>query len=199
MPEISEEEYVRLTRLGQFANSMMQNPESAKLLEKAAKIVDPNARTPRLDQEQAFAAPFAAVTESIEKLNKRLDDEAAKRENEALIAKANESRQQGLRTLRARGYNDAGIAAIEGLMAEKGIIDPLDAEAVFLARHPQPSVGKPNGTGINMPEMIHAGAEADKHVDRMLKAGNKQRELDVVGDQFAMDVLKDLRASSSQF
>lgn len=194
--EITEEEYLRLTRLQQFADSMMQNSESAVLLEKAAKLVNPNVRTPRLDQEAALAKPLSAIQESIAKLNERLDIEKQARDNEALVAEAARVRAEGVAALRRRGYNDAGVAEIEKLMAEKGIIDPIDAEAIFLARNPQPNMNKPGAAGLNMAELLHGGEKTDAHIDHMLKAGTNQRALDVIGDQFATDILKEVRSAA---
>lgn len=197
MREITEEEYVRLNQLSAFANSMMQNPEAAKKLEEAAKLVNPNVRTPRLDEEARIAKPLATIQESIAKLNERLDAEKQARENEHIVAEAARQRADGIAKLRARGYNDSGIAEIEKLMTEKGIIDPLDAETLFVARHPQPPMAKPGAIGgLNMAELIHGGEKTDAHIDNMLKSGNNDRALDVIGDQFALDVLKDLRSAA---
>ena len=85
-------------------------------------------------------------------LNKRLDEEAAARANDNAVAAANRQREAGLATLRKQGWNDQGIAEIEKVMAEKGIMDPVDAAIVFEKRHPAPTP--------TMPKAIVAAATA---------------------------------------
>lgn len=195
--EITEEEYIRLNRLNGFANQLLQNPESAKLLEKAAKIVDPNIRTPRLDQEAVANAPLAAVTETLAKLNQRLDDEAAARQNQVLIDSASRQREEGIRALRVQGWNDAGIAEIEKVMAEKGILDPVDAAIVFEKRQPLPTPAMPGSNGtFDFNKTMHAGQQTDADIKALLKTGGKESAgLDAVTNKLIGDTLQQVRSA----
>lgn len=197
--EIPEEEYLRLQNLNGFASSLLQNTEAAKLVEKAAKLVNPNIRTPRLDQEAASTAPLTAITESLQKLNQRLDEEKAQRENENAVAAATRQREDGIRRLRQQGWNDTGIAEIEKVMTEKGIMDPVDAAIIFEKRHPAPTPAMPGSAGgFNLAERMHATDVADENVAKLLKAGKDSRAADVIGDKFAMEVLHDIRAQAQR-
>lgn len=194
--EITEEEFLRLRNLNGFANNLLQNPEAAKLLEKAAKIVNPNIKTPRLDQEAASTAPLAAVNETLAKLNKRLDDEAAARQNDQLIAQAQSQREAGIRALRQQGWNDTGIAEIEKVMTEKGIMDPLDAAAIFEARHPAPTPAMPGSTGsFNFNETMNA-AQQDDSIASLLKTHGKEAQgLEAVTNKMILDTLTSVRTN----
>ena len=193
--EVTEEEYQRLTRLNQFAQSMLANPEAAPLLEKAAKIVDPNIATPRLNQQIAQQAPFNAISEELSKLNKRLDDEAAARANQAAIDAANAKAAEGMNALRKDGWNDTGIAEIQKLMTERGIADPRDAAIVLERLHPPATPAMPGSNGsFNFNEVINS-AKVDDDIGSMLKTmGKESNGLDAISNKMIADTLKDVRS-----
>lgn len=192
--EVTEEEYLRLNQLNGFANQIMGNPKAAVLLEQAAKIVRPDIRTPRLEQEQAAAAPFVAITESLQKLNERMDAEAAARAEQNTIAAANAKRNEGIIALRKQGWNDAGIAEIEKVMTEKGIADPVDAAIVFERRYPPPTPSMPGSNGtFNFNETMHS-AKPDEDIKSLLKTrGREMNGLNAISDKMISDVLADVR------
>lgn len=193
--EITEDEYVRLNRLNTFAQSILANPEAAPLLEKAAKIVDPNIRTPRLDQQTAAQAPFTAITESLAALNKRLDDEAVARTNQDAINQANAKANEGISALRKDGWNDTGIAEIQKIMTERGISDPRDAAIVLERLHPPANVSMPGSNGaFNFNDAITA-AKADDDISSLLKTmGKESNGLEAISNKMIADTLKDIRS-----
>lgn len=194
--EITEEEYIRLNNLNGFARTMLANPESAKLLEQAAKIVNPNIQTPRLAQEAALTAPIAAVQETLVALNKRLDDEAAARANQAAVDAANANRAKGISALRQQGWNDAGIAEIEKVMTEKGIADPLDAAIVFEKRYPPATPAMPGSAGaFNFNDTLHA-TNQDDDIKALLKTRGKEANgLEAISNKMIADTLADIRSA----
>lgn len=195
MPEITEQEYLRLRRLDQFAGSLLNNEESARLVEQAAKIVNPNIKTPRLDRAAAATAPLAAISESIEKLSKRMDEEATARANQAAVDAANAKRTEGISALRKQGWNDAGIEQIEKIMTEKGIADPLDAAVVFERRYPPPTPAMPGSNGtFNFNETLNS-ANPDEDIKKLLKTRGRDSEgLEAVSNKMIADTLQQVRS-----
>lgn len=194
--QVTEEEYLRMQNLQGFANRMLGNPESARLLEQAAKIVDPNIRTPRLDAHVQQQQPLNQIQESISALAKRLDDEAAARNEAATIAAANATRDAGLAKLRKAGWNDTGIAKIEQVMTEKGIADPEVAAAYFERIHPTPAPSMPGSNGaFNFNEAV-ANAQGDDDTIKKLLAtrGRETNGLEAISNKMIADTLADIRS-----
>lgn len=190
--EITEEEYVRLQNLNGFARTMLANPESARLLEAAAKVVNPNIKTPRLDAAAAAQAPLAKIEESLTALSKRLDDEAAARANNDAVAAANAKRAEGIAALRKQGWNDQGIAEIEKVMTERGIANPLDAAAVFEKIHPAPPPSMPGSFNFN--DTI-TQAKPDEDIKKLLATrGRETNGLDAIVGKMTADTLADIRS-----
>src|SRR5689334_5923812 len=113
--EIDETELVRLQGLNNFAHKMLTHPEAGKLLEKAAKIVDPNTKTPRLDQEAAVTTPFQALEAKLGELTKKIDESAAIAERDKTLSALQRQKDDGLAQLRREGWLDEGIKKVEAL------------------------------------------------------------------------------------
>lgn len=192
--EVPEEEYQRLARLNQFAQTILSNPEAAPLLEKAAKIVDPSIRTPRLDQQAAVQAPISKIEESLVALNKRFDEEANARAQAETLAAARAKEAEGIAQLRKAGWNDAGIAEIQKVMTEKGIADPLDAAIVFERRYPPPTPTMPGSNGtFNFNEVAHA-ANTDEDIKALLGTmGKDSNGLEALSNKMIEKTLADIR------
>lgn len=193
--EVTEEEWLQKSRLNDFAQKILANPEAAPHLEKAAKIVDPNIATPRLNQQAAAQAPFNAISEELSKLNKRLDEEAIARANQATIDAAAAKANAGIADLRKDGWNDTGIAEIQKVMTERGIADPRDAAIVLERLHPPASVSMPGSNGsFNFNEVVHA-AKTDDDIAGLLKTmGKESNGLDAISNKMIADTLADVRS-----
>ncbi len=68
MIEIDEEQFVKDTKLRETVAKIMSNPDAALKVEEALKMVDPAARTPRLDQAKVVQEPVAALRKEIDDL-----------------------------------------------------------------------------------------------------------------------------------
>ena len=194
--QITEEEFIRMQNLNGFAQSMLANPESARLLEQAAKIVNPNIKTPRLDAAAAAAQPLTSITESLAALNKRLDDEAAARANNDAVHQANTQRDKDIVALRKAGWNDAGIEAIEKVRTERGIASVLDAALVFEKIHPAPAPAMPGSAGaFNLNESINT-AKPDEDIKKLLATrGRETNGLEAISNKMIADTLADIRSN----
>ena len=89
--EIDENELVRLRQLSGVAGRIMANPEGKKLLEKAHKLVDPNAVTPTLDLDAQIEAARAEDRKQIAELRKALETDKEEREKTTRLAQLQET------------------------------------------------------------------------------------------------------------
>jgi hypothetical protein len=188
--EIDEAEFLRLSKLNNFVHAGLQNPEAAKLIERAAKMVDPNIKTPRLDQEAAIQTPMQKMQEDMAALRKKIDDDAAAAAQNQTLAALSRQRDEGMSALRRQGWTDDGIKAVEKLMDEKGILDPLDAAAIHEKHHPPVNVSMPGSTGgWNFMESVADDSDAD-----LKKLIETKGEDSMVVDHIARKALTEIRS-----
>jgi hypothetical protein len=145
--ELEEGEYNRLMALQGVASKIVANPAARRRLEEAHKLVDPNASTPLLDQEKSQLEPLNAIkkelSDEIAALKKDREDE----KREATLRTIADKQTAGLSRLRKAGYTDEGVAAVQKLMEDKGLLDVDDAVAIFERNHP-PAIPATPGGGI---------------------------------------------------
>lgn len=188
--EIDEAEFLRLQKLNNFSHAMLQNPESAKLLEKAAKLVDPNIKTPRLDQEAAIQNPMQKMEAEMAALRKEMTDRDAATTTAQTLRALELKRDEGMRDLRRQGWTDEGIKAVEKLMDEKGLLDPLDAAAIHEKYHPPASVSMPGATGgWNFMDQMADDSDAD-----LKKLIETKGDSEPVADHIARKALTEIRS-----
>jgi len=192
--EIDEAEFVRLSKLNNFAHGLLQNPQSALLVEQAAKIVDPNIKTPRLDQRAAIQSPMQQMQDDMAKLRKEIADrDAAVTQNQTLQA-LSQKRDEGFRALRRSGWMDDSIAAVEKIMDEKGILDVEIAAAYHEKMHPPQSPAMPGSSGgWNFMEQID---DSDKELNGMIEAlaGKDEIKADRIADSLTRKALQEVRS-----
>lgn len=192
--EIDESEFTRLSGLNNVAHAMLQNPEAAKLLEQAQKLVNPNARTPRLDQDAAVQAPIKALETQIADLNKKLAEKADEDAKNHTLNALRQQRDDGIRELRRQGWTDEGIKSVESLMETKGILDPLDAAAIFEKHNPPQTPTMPGSGGAwNFSEAIHDDSDVD-----LKKLIDTKGEVDSVTDHIARKALNEVRQNQAR-
>lgn len=145
--EIDEEELLRNQQLTKRVGQLLANPKAALLVEEALKMVDPNAPTPRLDAKKNSVEPVEAITKEfkdyVAQQEKDKADEAKQRKMDAL----NASISTGIAQLKREGWTPDGIKGVEALMEEKGILDPMDAAAIYEKAHPPQVPVTPHGSG----------------------------------------------------
>lgn len=190
--EIDEAEFVRLNGLNNFAHRMLQNPEAAKLLEQAGKIVDPNLRTPRLDAAAQQIAPLKAFEDKFDAFVKQTETEKADNQRNQTLNALRTQRDSGIADLRRQGWTADGIAGVEKLMEEKGILDPLDAAAIFEKHNPPQNVAMPGSTGgWGFLDGITDDTDAD-----LKKLIDTKGEVDSVTDHIARKALHEVRQTT---
>lgn len=172
--EVDELQLQQSNKLKQTVESWLKNPKARRKVLEAQKLVDPKAEIPELDEPDPIEALRAESSAQIAALQKKIDDDAAARERDGRIQQLQSLKDTGIKRLREQRYTDDGIKAVEKIMEEKGILDPLDAAAIFERDHPpQMPVTQSGGSGSwNFGELPSSTEDADeKYVDQLLKAG----------------------------
>lgn len=145
--EIDEDTWNQREQLFKVASTIYANPKARVLLEQAQKLVNPNAPTPAIDEMTARNEPIEATLAELADIKKQLQDERDNREREQKLASIKDMQNRGFAALRQQHFTNDGITAIEKIMEEKGILDPLDAAAIFEKHNPPAAVATPGGTG----------------------------------------------------
>lgn len=176
MVEVDELELQQNRKLREQVSNWIKNPKAHRKLLEAQKIIDPKANIPELDEPDPIEAATKPLADQVAALTKKIEDDAAGRERDARLQSLMKLKDDGIKALRSQRYTDDGIKAVEKIMEEKGILDPLDAAAIFERDHPpQNPVSPPSGIGgWNFGEMPASTEDADnKYVESLLKAGKQ--------------------------
>ena len=173
MVEVDELQLQQSNRLKQTMETWLRNPKAKRKILEAQKLVDPKADIPELDEPDPIEALRAESTKEIADLKKQIEEDKANRERDGRLAQLQTLKDNGIKKLREQRYTDDGIKAVEKIMEEKGILDPLDAAAIFERDHPpQAPVQQTGSGGWNFGELPASTDDADeKYVDQLLKAG----------------------------
>ena len=173
MVEVDEVQLQQSHKLKQTVENWLKNPKAKRKILEAQKLVDPKADIPELDEPDPIEALRAESTKEIADLKKQIEEDKANRERDGRLAQLQTLKDSGIKKLREQRYTDDGIKAVEKIMEEKGILDPLDAAAIFERDHPpQAPVQQTGSGGWNFGELPASTDDADeKYVDQLLKAG----------------------------
>ena len=186
--EIDESDYNRLTALHGVAARIIANPAARKLLEQAQKVIDPNVATPTLDAEQQHLAPLKALEESVTKQISELKQSQEERDRLARINEIATKQASDKAQLRKDGYTDEGLAAIDKIMTDKGLLDVMDAVAIFERNNPPPAPVTPGaGSGWNFTDTT---AEADKNITDLIQSRGQN---DQIADRMVREALSEFR------
>lgn len=185
--EVDEAEAARYVRLAQTVSKVAQHPEGKLLLQRAHKLVDPNARTPDLDQVHQAQQPLVELRDAFTNFVQSQATKDAQRDQDAKINTIKQHYDEGIAKLRREGWTEEGIKAVETLAQEKGLLDPLDAAAIYEKAHPPQTVAAPRSTGAwNFAE----GIDAEDPMKKLLDSKGKN---DLVVDKMANDALNEFR------
>jgi hypothetical protein len=171
--EVDELELQQSTKLRQAFEALMKNPKSRRKVLEAQKIIEPDAKIPELEQPDPIEAATKPLADQVAALQKQIEDDKTARERDGRLAQLQSLKDNGIKQLRAQRYTDDGIKAVEKIMEEKGILDPLDAAAIFERDHPpQAPVQQTGSGGWNFAELPTSTEDVDdKYIDTLLKAG----------------------------
>ena len=196
--EVDELQIQQSNKLRATVEGWMKNPKARRKVLEAQKLVDPKADIPELDEPDPIEEVRKASADEIAALKKEIAEDKANRERDARIQQLQSLRDNGIAKLRGEHrYTDDGIKAVEAIMETKGILDPLDAAAIFERDHPPQAPVQQTGTGgWNFAQAPESTADADdKFVDQLLKGG-KNDVSDGVLMQRVHQTINDTRQSA---
>ncbi len=190
--EVDEAEYNQMVALRGVASKIVANPAARRQLEQAHKLVDPNAATPLLDQEAAQLAPVKEMEKTLNERIAKFEKEREDEKREATLAGIAQRQSAGLAQLRKQGYTDEGVAAVQKLMEDKGLLDVDDAVAIFERANPPQMPSTPQGgmTGTSW-GFITNNDESDKDIQALI-AGRGDNE--AVTDRMVQRSLQESRS-----
>lgn len=154
--EVEEAELLRSQQARKFVESIWNNPKARRKLLEAQKEVKPDdPMVKELDKPEPYEEQFAALRKELEDEKKSRIEAEAKREQDLKLSELRKVRSDGLEKLRGEyRYTADGIKAVEEIMEKKGILDPLDAAAIFERDHPQQAPIAPNSGSWNFLEPV---------------------------------------------
>lgn len=190
MPEIDEVELIRLRKQDQTVQTLWGNPKARRKIQEAIKDADPNARFPELELEEAARAPVQALETRFSELEKKIGDDAAEREKNAKLTALTNQVEAGKAKLRKDGWTDDGIAAVEKVMEERGIVDVEIAAAYYEKLHPPQAPITPRTGGWDF-----AQPDQSNEYEKALTANKNAAENDHLVMSEAMKVLNDIRGA----
>jgi hypothetical protein len=190
--EVDEAEWNQRQALFNVAQKIAAKPESRKLLEQAHKLVDEKALTPTLDAEERQMGPVKDLEKKLQEKLDAIEARDAEREKSARISDIARSQAEGLARLRRAGYTDEGVAAVQKLMDDKGLLDVDDAVAIFERNNPPPTPVTPGGIGSwGFADLTTStDSQADKSIAALITS---KGEDNAVVDRMAIDALKEFR------
>lgn len=144
MIEMDETQYAEVRSVYDMVQGMMKNPKSRKLVLQARKEADPDASIPEIDAVAPVRAEISSFQEELAATRKELAQDKADREEAKRLSGLTNQWDKGRSRLRADGYTDEGITAIEDLMEKEGIANHEAGAAYYDRLHPQPEPVAPS-------------------------------------------------------
>src|ERR1700675_559658 len=159
--EITEQQFKEDKNLRETVQKLLADPKAGPMVEQALKLVMPNAATPRLDRQNQIQEPINAALKEVADLKAEMKKDKDEREKNEKLAAMGAKIEADKAKLRRDGWTEEGIKGVEKQMEDSGIIDVMDAAAIFEKKHPPQQPVMPSGTGAwNFMEGIGDG-EAD--------------------------------------
>lgn len=190
--EVDEAEYNQMVALRGVASKIVANPAARRRLEEAHKLVDPNASTPLLDQEAQQLAPVKELEKTVNERIAKFEKEQEDTKRESTLKAIADQQTAGFNQLRKAGYTDEGIAAVQKLMEDKGLLHVEDAAAIFERNNPPQTPSTPSGgiTGSSW-GFADVNADSDKAIQELIASKGQN---DSISDRMAAAALQDFRS-----
>jgi hypothetical protein len=189
--EISEEDFLRNQQLAKTVATLLGNPKAKELVQRAVKLVDPNAATPELDQKTMIEQAVAAATKKTDDFIAEQKAAQEKAEADRRIAQLQQTHDAGIAELRRSGWTDEGIEGVKKVMQEKGLLDPLDAAIIFEKSHPPQSPVTPGGSGAW--DFMSLPKDGDDDLKKLVESKGENAQL---LDKMAYDALAEVRGQT---
>ena len=143
--EVDETELAAHRQVTATMNKLLNNPKTRRQILQAQKDLNPELVIPELEATVAVQGEVSKLAERLDAMAKAQDDERAERVKADRLAKLQGDWDKGRSKLRAQGYTDEGLTAVEKFMEDRGIADHEVAaaahEKMFPPSEPIKSVG----------------------------------------------------------
>jgi hypothetical protein len=193
--EVDEAELLRSQQARKFVESIWNNPKARRKLLEAQKEVKPDdPMVKALDEPEPYEEQYKALRKELEDEKKARIESDAERKQEAKLSELRKIRNDGLEKLRGEyRYTADGLKAVEEIMEKKGILDPLDAAAIFERDHPQQAPIASNSSGAwNFMEPVPDDSEDLK------KLIDTKGENNPLLDKMTREALMEIRGSAQR-
>jgi len=189
--EIDEVELQRSRKAREFIEKIWNNPRAKRKLLEAQKEVQPDdPMVKELDSEDPVQQQISALSKKLEESEKARVEAEEKRDRDEKIGRLKSVKDSGISELRRAGWTDKGIEGVEKLMEEKGILDPIDAAAIWEKHNPPATPVTPSSYGgWNFTEL------ADDSSEDLKKLIESRGESNPLVDKMARDALSEARGS----
>ena len=191
MPEvlISEEELGNYRNVHAFLTKALSDPKTRRKVLEVQKELNPNAAIPELDAaepiNQELSQMRKQMTEFMEATAKREED----REKQETTRSLNSKWEKGRDGLRAQGYSEDGIKAVEDLMEKEGILNHDAGLAYFERLNPPNEALNSSGGKFNI---FNQSTGQDDLMKTLIESGGDPH----VFDQQLNKIMSDIRTES---
>lgn len=191
--DVDEAELLQLRKLQRDIGGLLKNPSARKKLASAVKDVNPeDPLSKEADAVDPIEARFAAMQKDLADERKAREDAEAKRDQDIRLGSLSTLKANGITALRRDGWTDDGIKGVEKVMEDKGILDPLDAAAIYEKAHPpQTPINPSSGTG----GWNFMAAPAETETDLKALIESKGENIPLV-DKIAWGAIQEVRGAS---
>jgi len=166
--EVDEATLLAQQQISALVDVISKNPAARKLFHQAVKTARPDAVIPEVDAAQPLLDEIAAERKAREALEKKIADKDAAEEAARRTADFQNSWERQKDRLRDEGWMDDGIAEVEKLAQERGIVDLEAAALLHQKLHPPAEPITPNGLGGF--DIFQMPAEEDAAMKKLLES-----------------------------
>lgn len=190
MPEvmIDESELENYKSLTGFIQKALANPKTRESILRAQKTLNPDASIPELDAAEPLRNELTAMREEMKTFREETLREKQDRDQAEKMSKMSQKWEQGRDRVRAQGYSEDGIKAVEALMENEGILNHEAGLAYFERLNP-PS--DPIAVGSSRFDLFGQKEGDDDFMKSLMESGGDMS----VFDKGLNKILQDVRTS----
>lgn len=177
MIEMDEEAGRTLVAAKNLVDRMGANPKTRHKFLSLVKDLNPGAVIPEIDAAGPVIEKVDAVDGRVAKLEKDLADERAQRAQSQSAGEVDRMISDGREYLRSQGFLDEGIAKVEQLMKDEGIVNYRAGAALYHSTAKPDDPVSPTSYG-NRWNLANPGTKDDDHKEWLRDPeGRAQREV----------------------
>ena len=129
--EVDEAELRDYVSLRKVVESINKHPKGGLLLEEAHRLVNPEAKTPKLDAAKQSNEPVENLQKEISDLKKAIAEKDAEYDKNSKLTALQARVDSGLAKLREEGWTEDGIKVLNEFREKEGLLDPIAAAAYY--------------------------------------------------------------------